>query len=227
MAIQIDLLAESHAAEETRRKDPVKRGLISGGVVVSLVLLWILTLQGKVLAGKASLGTLETKWKAIEKDYQKAVESRRKALEVEQKLAALARLTTNRFLWGNALNAFQQSLNGIEEIQAVRLKTEQVYALQEEVKPRTNNTSVIPGRPASSIEKITMTLEAMDFSVPPGSVVNRYKESIAGVDYFRQNLQKTNGVLLTTLSPPQNSAASRNPFVMFTLQCYFPERTRN
>ncbi len=226
MPIQINLLAEAHAAEETRRKDPVKRGLFCGGFVVSLVVVWILMLQGKMIAGKASLGTLETKWKHIEKDYQKAVESRRKSLEVEQKLAALARLTTNRFLWGNALNAFQQSLNGIEEVQAVRLKTEQVYALQEEIKPRTNNTSIVPGKPASSTEKITMTIEAMDFSVPAGSMVNRYKESIAGVDYFHKNLQKTNGVLLTTLSPPQNSAASRNPFVMFTLQCYFPERNR-
>jgi len=215
------------AAEEQRRKDPVKRGILIGGFVVAVVLIWIATLQCKVIAAKSNRGTLETKWKSIEKDYQKAVEHRRKSLEVDQKLAALARLTTNRFLWGTALNAFQQTMNGIDDIQAVRLKTEQIYAMQEEVKARTNNTSVIPAKPASATEKVTMTIEAMDFSTPAGSQVNKYKESIAAVEFFKKDLQKTNGVLLTTLSPPQNSAASKNPFVMFTLQCYFPERTRN
>ena len=226
MPIRINLLAESHADEEQRRKDPVKRGIYVGASVVSCVLIWALTLQLKIVAAKHELGTLETKWKAIYKDYQVAVDKRRRSLEVEGKLAALQALNTNRFLWGNALNAFQQTLNGVDEIQVVRFKTEQAYHLQEEIKPRTNTTSVIPGKPASSTEKVTITVEALDNSVPPGGQVNRYKEAIAGVDYFQKTLQKTNGVLLTTLSPPQTAPGGRNPFVNFTLQCYFPERSR-
>jgi hypothetical protein len=226
MPIKLNLLAEAQAAEDMRRKDPVKRGIYIGGFVVSVVLIWALTLQAKIIAAKSNLGTFETTWKSIEKDYQKAVESRRKSMEIEQKLASLARLTTNRFLWGSALNGFQQTLNGIEEVQVVRVKTEQTYALLEEVKARTNNTQVLPGRPASATEKVIMTLEAMDASTPqPGSQVNRYKESIAAAEYFRANLQKTNGVLLTTLSPP-TAAPNGKQFVMFTLQCYFPEKTR-
>ncbi len=227
MPIKLNLLAEAQAAEEMRRKDPVKRGMYVGGFLVSVVVIWALTLQAKVIHAKASLGTLETKWKAIEKDYQKAVESRRKSLEIEDKLASLGRLTTNRFLWGPVLDGLQHTLKGIEDVQVMRLKTEQMYALQEEVKPRTNNTQVIPGRPAHSTEKVTVTLEALDSSTPPGSQVNRYKESIGGVEYFQKGLQKTNGVLLTTLSPPQTSQNTRGQFVMFTLQCYFPEKTRN
>src|SRR5439155_1653092 len=100
-------------SSSTRR---TKRSLRSSCRAV--VLIWIATLQCKVIAAKSNLGTLETKWKSIEKDYQKAVEHRRKSLEVDQKLAALARLTTNRFLWGTALNAFQQTMNGIDDIQA-------------------------------------------------------------------------------------------------------------
>jgi hypothetical protein len=226
MPIRINLLAEAQAAEEQRRKDPVKRGIYGGGAVVTCVLIWALTLQLKIVAAKHELRTLETQWKAIYKDYQVAVDKRRRSLEVEQKLAALQALNTNRFLWGNAMNAFQQTLNGIEDVQVVRFKTEQAYHLQEEIKPRTNSTSVIPGKPASATEKVMITVEALDLNVPPGSQVNRYKEAIASVDYFQKNLQRTNGVLLTTLSPPQTSTAHKNPFVNFTLQCYFPEKSR-
>lgn len=227
MPIRINLLAEAHAAEEMRRKDPVKRGIYAGIFIVSCVLVWVLTLQFKIVAAKHELGSLETQWKAIYKDYQVAVDKRRRSLEVEQKLGALQALTTNRFLWGNALNGFQQTLNGVDEVQVVRFKTEQAFHLFEEIKARTNSTSVIPGKPASSVERATITFEALDFSVPPGSMVNRYKEAIANnVDYFQKNLQRTNGVLLTTLSPPQTAAGRANPFVSFTLQCYYPEKTR-
>ncbi|HTD85972.1 MAG TPA: hypothetical protein VK850_05300 [Candidatus Binatia bacterium] len=226
MPIRINLLAEAHATEELRRKDPVKRGIYGGVFVVSCVLVWALTLQLKIVAAKHELSTLEVQWKKIYKDYQVAVDKRRRSLEVEQKLGALQALNTNRFLWGNVLNAFQQTLNGVDEVQVVRFKTEQAYHLQEEIKARTNSTSVIPGKPASSTERVTITVEAVDYSVPPGNQVNRYKEAIAGVDYFQKNLQKTNGVLLTTLSPPQTSTASKNPFVNFTLQTYFPEKSR-
>jgi hypothetical protein len=226
MPIRINLLAEAHAAEELRRKDPVKRGIYGAVFLVSCVLIWVLTLQLKIVAAKHELGSLETQWKSIYKDYQVAVDKRRRSLEVEEKLGALHALNTNRFLWGNTLNAFQQTLNGVDDVQVVRFKTEQAYHLQEEIKARTNSTSVIPGKPASSMEKATITVEALDFSVPAGGQVNRYKEAIAGVEYFQKHLQRTNGVLLTTLSPPQTSPQHRNPFVNFTLQCYFPEKTR-
>lgn len=226
MPIRINLLAEAHAAEEMRRRDPVKRGIYAAVFVVSCVLIWALTLQLKMVAARHELGALETQWKSIYKDYQVAVDKRRRSLEVEQKLGALQALNTNRFLWGNVLNAFQQTLNGVDDVQVVRLKTEQIYHLQEEIKPRTNSNSIIPGKPASSTEKTTITLEALDFSVPAGNQVNRYKEAISAVDYFQRNLQRTNGVLLTTLSPPQTSPSHRNPFVNFTLQCYFPEKSR-
>src|SRR5688500_6568733 len=158
MPIRINLLAEAHAAEELRRKDPVKRGIYAAAVIVSCVLVWALTLQLKIVAAKHELGSLETQWKSIYKDYQVAVDKRRRSLEVEQKLSALGALNTNRFLWGSVLNAFQQTLNGVEEVQVVRFKTEQAFNLQEEIKPRTNSTSIIPGKPASSTEKTTITV---------------------------------------------------------------------
>ncbi len=226
MPIRINLLAEAQAAEELRRKDPVKRALVVAGFLVFLVLLWCSTLQFKMIVYRSEFNGLDAQWKTIEKDYKVAVESRRKALEVEQKLGALQQLTTNRFLWGTALNAFQQTLNGVDDIQVARLKAEQIYTLNEEVKARTNNTQMIPGKPGSAVEKITMTIEAMDASAQPGSQVNKFKEAIAGIPYYQTTLQKTNGVLLTTMSPPQVPQGGRTPHVLFTLQCYFQEKLR-
>jgi len=48
MPIRINLLAEAQAAEEMRRKDPVKRAIWIGGFVVFLTLLAALTLQLKI-----------------------------------------------------------------------------------------------------------------------------------------------------------------------------------
>jgi Tfp pilus assembly protein PilN len=224
MPIRVNLLAEAQAAEVERRKDPVKRGLIVGAILVAVVLGWAAKLQISIGTSKTELTTLETKWQSLEKSYAGVVESQRQMIEAEQKLVALEQMTTNRFLWGTALNAFQQTLNGIDDIQVVRFRTEQLYAMTEEKKANTNGTIVIPGKPGLATEKISMTIEAIDANRQPGSQVNHFKETVANVPWFQSNLQKTNGVLLTSLSAPQSTGSK--PFVMFTLQCFFPEITR-
>ena len=117
-------------------------------------------------------------------------------------------------------------MNGIDDIQVVRLKVDQNYVYTEETKPRTNGTVVIPGRPATSTEKVMLQLDAIDSSLQPGSQVSRFKQTITSIPYFQDNLQKTNGVLLTSLSAPMTGSWSKNPYVMFTLQCFFPEKVR-
>ena len=226
MPIRINLLAEAQAAEELRRKDPVKRAILAGVLLVVVVLFWSSTLQFEIIASKGQLRTLEGKWTSIEKSYQAAVEGNRKAIEVDGKLAALQQLKTNRFLWATALNAFQQTLSGVDDVQVVRLKTEQVYSQVEEVKPRPADAKTPPVKSAVAVEKITLVIDAMDASAQPGSQVNKFKESIANVPYFQSNLQKTNAVLLTSLSAPQVGPLGRNPYVMFTVQCNYPEKVR-
>jgi hypothetical protein len=226
MPIRINLLAEAQAAEELRRKDPVKRALLAGVMLVLTVLCWSSTLQFKIISSKSDLRRLEANWQAIEKNYQEAVESQRRSQEATEKLSSLQQYTTNRFLWGTALNAFQQSLVGVDDVQVVRLKTDQSYVVSEEVKPVSAAGKVTPGKPASSTEKLGLTIEAIDSSTPPGGQVSRFKEALATVPYFQSSLQKTNGVLLTSLSAPQLGTAARSSYVMFTLQCYFPEKIR-
>src|SRR5436309_12715170 len=98
MAIRINLLAEAQAAEEARRKDPVKRGMYVAGILVALVVLWAVALQGKMMGARRSLNRVEAKWKSIEKGYQAAVDAQHRAMEAEQRVMALQQMTTNRFL---------------------------------------------------------------------------------------------------------------------------------
>ena len=226
MPIRINLLAEAQAAEELRRKDPVKRAAFVGGFLVFLVALWAMTLQFKILRAKGDLSSLDTKWKSIEKSYQVALDCQRRSIEAEQKLAALRQLTTNRFLWGTALNAFQQTLKNLDAVSVVRFKTEQVYTLGEETKARTNGTQVIAGRPAGATERVKFIIDAIDASSPPGSRVTKYKENITTTPYFKESLEPTNGVRLTQRGAPQLSPTGKNPFVMFQLEAHFPDQTR-
>ena len=226
MPIRINLLAEAQAAEEQRRKDPVKRAMLASILVVGLVLFWSSSLQVKIMSAKGGLKHLETKWSSIEKGYQVAVDGNRKKIEIEGKLAALQQLKTNRFLWATALNAFQQTLSGVDDVQVVRLKTEQSYVQIDDIRTKIPDGKTNSTKQAGAVEKMSMTVDAIDFSLQPGGQVSKFKEAIGSVPYFQSNLQKTNGVLLTSLSAPNLGPLGRNPYVMFTLQCYFPEKVR-
>ena len=224
MPIRINLLAEAQAAEELRRKDPVKRAACVAGFLVFLVGLWASTLQFKIMTAKGELNTLNTKWREIEKNYNAAVASQRASRETDEKLEALANMTTNRFLWGNMLNALKQTINGVEDVQVTHLRTEQTYHATEGTPARTNATQVVPGKPPGATERIRIIVEAEDGTA--GGRVNKFKETILGVPYFKNSLAKTNGVILAEHGPPRMSKSGNGTVVNFALQCSFPEKTR-
>jgi hypothetical protein len=225
MPIRINLLAEAQASEELRRKDPVKRALWVGGFVVFLVLLWSSTLQFQVMTSKSNLNGLESKWNSIEKGYEEAVNVRRQYTEVEQKLLALQQLTTNRFLWGTTLDALQKTI--VDDVQLVRIKGEQSFTLSDDAKAKPADGKGTPAKTGTATERVTLTLEARDASARPGDQVNKLKEVISKNEHFQNHLQKTNGVMLTSLGPPQLDFTARSSFVIFTLQCYYPEKVRS
>ncbi|HUR47306.1 MAG TPA: hypothetical protein VMZ27_15600 [Candidatus Saccharimonadales bacterium] len=221
MPIKINLLAEAQAVEELRRKDPVKRAILAGVLLVSGALVFSSTVQFKVMASKSELSALEASWKNIEKNYNTTVEVRRKSMECEEKYAALEQMATNRFLWGNALNAFQKTLEGIDQVQVLHLKTEQIYVVLDEAKAKEARL----GNKACSTEKISMVIEALDSSTQLNTH-SRYKANISSQPFFQNNLQKTNGVRLLSLSAPQAESGRKNPIVKFSLQCDFTEKLR-
>jgi hypothetical protein len=122
----------------------------------------------------------------------------------QNRLNALSMLSTNRFLQGNLLNALQQVY--VPNIQLLRIKLKQTY-------------------PGNSTEQILLTLDGKDSS-PNLDQMNRYKEELAKLDYFKSQLDPTNAVKLSSLSSPQPSIYGGRPFVLFTLDCRFADKTR-
>jgi hypothetical protein len=224
MPIRLNLLAEAQALEAQRRRDPAKRAIWGGALVVALALVWSSSLQLRVMMVKGELNRVEGQMNSRSNEYNQVVQSLQKLTDVRRKLASLQQLTTNRFLQGTALNALQQA--ALEEVELRRFRTDQTYVLVPESKPATNESNrVIPGKPASVIEKIVVTLDARDVSATPGDQVSRFKQSVAASPYFQSLLTKTNEVRLTSLSPPAPSAIGVRSFVGFTLECRAPERT--
>jgi len=224
MFIHLNLLAEAQAAEEMRRRDPVKRAIWVGGLLVFAMLMWSGWLQVGTMRVQSKLNAVERDSNSRTNEYQQLLDYQVKSSQIEEKLAALHKLAVNRFLNGTMLNALQQTT--AENVQLLRLKMDQTYLVTEETKKKTTESGrVIPGRPATITERLALILEAKDSSPNPGDEVNRFKEKIASHAYFQNALGKTNEVRLTFLSQPQAQPDGKS-FVQFTLECRYPEKTR-
>jgi hypothetical protein len=119
MPIRINLLAEQQAAEEARRRDPVKRAVWIGGFVVAAVLIWIGYGQLKLSRVKYELSGHEAHWKRIQPAFLQVSNDFRETAFIRQKLESLQRYSTNRFLWANVLNSLQHTTN--DRIRVVNL----------------------------------------------------------------------------------------------------------
>jgi Tfp pilus assembly protein PilN len=209
MPIRINLLADAQAAEESRRKDPVKRAVWIGAFAVFVVLLWAATLQFKIIVARSEVSGLQASWKAIEKQAQEINDHKASTRNIEQKLSAVDQFTTNRMLWATTLNALQHT--SVDGVQLTRVRTEQSFTLNE-------------GKRPTVTERITLSLEGRDFGSGSTDHVPQFKESLAAYPYFKSNLQTTNNVQLTSLSAPQTEGA--RAFRAFGIQLYFQEKER-
>jgi hypothetical protein len=226
MPLRINLLAEELALEELRRKDPFKRAIWVAGFLIFLVLLCGLTLFLKIVIAKAELTGLQARWQSLEKVAKQVDEDRRRTIEIEQKLSALLQFNTNRFLWANALNALQQAC--VDNVQLTHLKSEQIYIQVEAIKAPSPvaGATAAAGKPALATEKIVVHLEGKDYSHRAAEQVPRYKEVIQAFPFFQATLQKTNSILLTSLSPPQTDPSKKTTCVLFGLQLNLQEKNR-
>jgi hypothetical protein len=224
MPIRLNLLAEAHAAEELRRKDPVKRALWVAALLIALVLGWASSLQLKAIVTNKELNAVLAQVKQCTSDYNRVVDLQKQTGQMAQKISALTALSTNRFLTGNLLNALQHTT--VEDVQLVRLKLDHSYTLTDEVKARTNGVTVIPGRPATAVEKTTLVLDGQDSSLNPGDQVLRIKDTISQFPYFKDSLDRANPVAWKNSSAPQISPDTGKAIVLFTLECRYPEKIR-
>jgi hypothetical protein len=223
MPIRINLLAESLAAEDLRRRDPAKRAILIGMFLVALSLVWFSStwLEYKLVQSKFS--QVQDEIHSRTNDYNRVLIDIKNLAGNQRRLDALQQLSTNRFLQGNLMNALQHIY--VPNVQLIRVRINQNYIHKEGTQPKTNGNSAVGGSPGKSIEQITLTLDAKDSSPNPGDQVNRFKDTVMSLDYFKSALNETNGVRLLNLSAPQVGLNGK-PFVQFTLECRFPDKTR-
>ena len=223
MPIRINLLAEAQAAEEMRRKDPVKRAVWIGGFVVFLALLCAATLQFKIIVVRSESSGLQSSWKSIEKQVKEVNDHRARARDLEKKLAALDQFTTNRVLWASALNALQHT--PVDGVQLIHVHVDQSFAQFEgSAPPADGSAPMTPRKPATATEKIVVTLDGRDYSARPGEQVPKFKQSLAGSAYLESFLQKTNTIQLTSQTAPQTDLG--RSFVGFGLKLFFEDKER-
>jgi len=217
MPIRLNLLAEEQAREEMRRRDPVKRAMWAGGLVVALVLIWSCSLQLQAMIAKAEVSHVEAAIVANTNRYKLALEAQKLLQDAETRLAALDELATNRFLQGTLLNALQQA--AADDVSLTRLRSEQIYTAAMAIRPgKTNKQPVMA-------ESIVITLDAKDEGPNPGDQITGYRQVISATPYFKEALGKTNVVRLTNLGN-QQAAADGKPYLPFTVECRLPEKRR-
>ncbi len=226
MPIRINLLAEAQAAAELRRRDPVKLGIWVGGFLVCVVLLWAAKLQMDLLFANMAYKRAEANWARVENRYKQVTTNQARTVFLEDRLARLDRLSTNRFLWGSLLNSLQTTV--VDGVQLTRIKGEQTYQRIEAVPGKNVAGKLVPRQPAASIEHITLSLDAKDWDFG-GQTYNNYKQTLSRSDYFLKHAGSDGFVLGNTLGAPVTdpSDSQGRQFVPFTLTCSFPEVRRD
>jgi hypothetical protein len=223
MAIRINLLAEAQVAEETRRKNPIKLAVWIGSFMVAVVLLYILKLQLDIVFSKKTYYAIEQSWKENNDKYKEVTNNIAKTVDMDKKLAALDRLSTNRFYWAPVLNALQQTM--IKDIQVIRVTGEQQYSKEP---PKTTGTGgnkvTIPG---STVEQTSLFIDAKDYD-PNAQNYDKFKETLSNYSFFVNLLGPHNAFILGgTLSAPTPDPTDPNKqFVVFRLASHFTEVKR-
>lgn len=225
MPIRINLLAEAQALEEIRRRDPVKRAIYISVGLVLLVLVWWSYLQVQVFADSGTLKNLEASLNSQTNQYSQILSNKKKLTEVNSKLSALNRLAANRYLQADALDALLHT--SVDGIQITHLHTDQAYESTPEVKATSEGTKKTPAKPATTVEKIRLVIDAKDGSPNPGGdQINKFKENLAQTAYFVEQHISTNNIFLKNFSTPQIDNESGKAYVLFSLECIYPERAR-
>jgi hypothetical protein len=225
MPIRLNLLAEAQAIEELRRKDPVKRAVWIGALLVAGMLVWSSSIYVTTLMAKSDLSAREGAISQRSDKYDEIVKQKNKVDDMHHKLGKLDELATNRFLNGNLLDALQQV--SLSDVHLMRIKVDQLYGLTPEVKAQTNKQGKVtnPGKAPTIKETILVQLEARDASANPGDQVNKYKDILSTNTYFATTLSKTNGVRLAYVGN-LTALPDTKAFKLFTVECRYPEHTR-
>jgi len=216
MPIRINLLSEAQAAEDLRRRDPVKRAIIGGAFFLTLSLVWYSSTWLAYMMDKQKLGSVEADIQTRTNQYAQVQSELKKIGDVQNRLESLGHLNSMRFLQGSMLNGLQQIY--VPNVQLTHLRLEQTFSSMPAVSAKTNSAGVVtPAHPAGIVEHVILHIDAKDYSANPGDQVNHYKDAILQQDYFKSALD-ADGVKLSALSQLQTGSDNR-PYVVFSLEC--------
>jgi hypothetical protein len=226
MPIRINLLAEAQALEEIRRRDPVKRAIAVAICLVLMVLVWSSSLQLKIMTDNGKLTNLQASLSSRTNQYAQILINKKKLGEYNEKLSALNQLAANRYLQASALDSFLHVQ--VDGIQITHLRTDQSFENTPEAKAGTSeNGRPVPAKPATATERIKLLIDAKDASPNPGGdQITKFKETLATSPYFVEQHISTNNIFLKNFSTPQIDNESGKAYVLFTLECVYPERVR-
>ncbi|HOW78277.1 MAG TPA: hypothetical protein PK406_02405, partial [Verrucomicrobiota bacterium] len=87
--IRLNLLAEAQAAEELRRRDPVKRAIWLAVLIVALMLAWSSSLQLKSILGHSEISRLEADIKSHTSQYELVLANQKQIADIKQKITGL------------------------------------------------------------------------------------------------------------------------------------------
>ena len=132
MPIRINLLAEEQAAEEMRRRDPIKRTIYVGVALAAVMLFWIGITQMSVMGARSELEDYEYRFKKVDDSSKQVRNNQAASADFQAKLKALQRYSTNRFLWGSLLDALQ--FTSVDQVRLTEIRTEQSYGTGEPLK---------------------------------------------------------------------------------------------
>ena len=203
-----------------RRRDPVKRVLAIGCLLVLIMLVWSGYLMLKQAIDKNDLARVTTDINSHTNEYVSLLDAQIKNEDTKHHLDALVNLSANRFLQANLLNALQQI--SVPGVQLTRLRLTQSYSQRDAQKPDPGKSV---GSPGASTERIILTLDIKDSSPNPGDGVNKYKDALLVQPYLQSMLSATNGVRLSGLYGMQATPDGKQ-YEIFTLECHFPDTVR-
>lgn len=223
MPIRINFLAEEQAAEDLRRRDPVKRNVMGAVAVVGLLALWAIYVLVMGIRDKAVLSGKQSEWEGMKAAVEAVEKDEKRIRDVEKNLIDLTRLATNRFMWGPVLDALQQTLP--DNVMVTRLEGQQSYIVF--VPPALTREQIKEGakpKPPSATEKISLRIKGIDVGERADRAYSLFLKNISTHPYFTKNLMP-NGVVFSQAPSPALDPDGRQ-VVGFELECRYPEVVR-
>jgi hypothetical protein len=221
-SIRINLLAEELEAAEMRRRDPVRRARWVGAAVLILIMMWAAFLGLKLRRGTAELRRLGEEQQALQRNSSQAITTARLSGEIRRTLSALKLQAARRFFFAPTLSALQ--FTTVPNVQFHNLRIEQAVVTDPGVKVVVENgAEITTENPASATEKTSLVIQGKNYA--DSKAIEKLVETIASHPHFKQNLRRTDPVLLRELQPRQVDPADPNKaFQLFTIECIFSER---